>query len=180
MFISILLVWSVCLHIIIEKHKKAIVSGFRVLLFVDIVVDIIITITLFSTQNLACVTMEDDIDHTSLLECIEQAATTAAFECVEEEPEIINKASIVYNALANTLLESDIARSRSTADAFFYASGNSPWVPFNDSDDPIAIEEHALFDGMVQNFNRHVAPASTAPSGFNYFRDAWNYEVGQR
>jgi hypothetical protein len=58
----------------------------------------------------------------------------------DDDPEIINEASIVYNALANTVLQSDIARSRSTADAFVYASGDSPWVPFNDSDDPIAIE----------------------------------------
>jgi hypothetical protein len=100
-------------------------------------------------------------------------------EVLDENPEIINEASIVYNALANTVLQSDIVRSRSTANAFFYASGDSPWVPFNDSDDPIAIEERALFDEMVQNFNRHVVP-STAPSGFNYFRDAWNYEVGRR
>lgn len=97
-------------------------------------------------------------------------------EVLDDNPEIINEASIVYNVLANTVLQSDIVRSRSTVNAFFYASGDSPWVPFNDSDDPIAIEEHALFDEMGQNFNHHVVP-STAPSGFNYFWDAWNYEV---
>jgi hypothetical protein len=99
-------------------------------------------------------------------------------ELQDDDPEIINEASIVYNALANTVLRHDIVRSRSTMDAFFYASGDSPWVPFNDTKDPIAIEERALFDEMVQNFNRHIAP-STAPRGFNYFWDAWNYEVGQ-
>ena len=71
--VHILLVWSVCLHIKKMAQKRKRQEG----------------------NNLSSATMEDDSDHASL----EQAATTAALECLDEETSYEYATTASANAL---------------------------------------------------------------------------------
>ena len=107
----------------------------------------------------------NDLDSSAENEDADVASNDGEVE--DNDPEIVDEGCKIYGKLEEAVLRRDTMALRRTCDAFFYAAGDSPWVPLDRSDDPIKVEEHHLFAEMVPRYNRKVSPS--AKGGFNEF-----------
>ena len=101
--------------------------------------------------DIHCDRQVDDLDSSAENEEADVALNNGEVE--DNDPEIVDEGCKIYGKLKEAVLQWDTVALRRTCDAFFYATGDSPWIPFDHNDDPIKVEEHHLFTKMVPRYN---------------------------